>query len=235
MIFIPRNVTPFERYPNELARLRIGLGQLLDHHVPLATRFVGSGGLFFTADLWMLGVAQRSFQLVEGFLQTFDSWNVTVAAPLVRFQIENLVRTTYVMQADGGQRIILRLIGGEQLNSMKAWDDPKQTLTDAELVRRAGKLVAWLPDVYEVSNEWVHLSNRHIFNASRLKESAEPMPAIVSRIPLPIDEIPVSFLEELLGAMRQATRDLFGWFEAWEDWKATHPEAEHPLTAEQRE
>jgi hypothetical protein len=38
----------------------------------------------------MMGVAQRSFHLLDGFLETFDSWDVTVAAPLVRFQLENV-------------------------------------------------------------------------------------------------------------------------------------------------
>ena len=231
MAFIPRSIAPFERYPNELARPRIGLAQLLDHHVPLAKLFVGSGGLFFTTDLWVLGVAQRSYHLVEGFLQAFDSWNVTVAAPLVRFQIENLVRTSYILQAEGGQELVLKLIDGGQLNRMQAWDDPKQRLTDAELVKRAGTLFPWLPDVYEASNEWVHLSSRHVFNASSLKER-DGGSSIVGRIPLPIEEIPVSFLEELIGAMRQATRDLFGWFEMWEEWKASHPEAEGRLDAE---
>ncbi len=33
--------------------------------------------------------------------------------------------------------------------------------------------------------------------------------------------------------MRQATRDLFGWFEMWEEWKASHPEAEGRLDAEE--
>ena len=31
--------------------------------------------------------------------------------------------------------------------------------------------------------------------------------------------------------MRQATRDLFGWFEMWEEWKASNPEAEGRLAA----
>ena len=47
-------------------------------------------------------------------------------------------------------------------------------------------------------------------------------------VPLPPEDIPVSFLRELLGAMRQATRDLFGLLEIWEEWKLSHPDAELP-------
>ena len=39
------------------------------------------------------------------------------------------------------------------------------------------------------------------------------------RIPFPIEKIPVSFLAEILSAMRETTRELFGWFELWEEQK----------------
>jgi hypothetical protein len=163
---------------------------------------------------------------LRGSLQAFDSWNVTVAAPIVRMQIDNLVRTSYVMQAPDHDDIITKILGGQRLNKMKAHDDPKITLSDAEMVKRAAKQHAWLSPVYEASNEWVHLSERHIVNASQLKGEEEH--TIVSRIPLPIEEIPVSFLAEVLGAMYQSTHDLFAWFEVWEGWKTANPPDEEP-------
>lgn len=220
MTFIPRNMAPFERYPDELATSRINLAQLGRHHVPLMTRVIGAGGALYMMDLWLLGVAQRSFHLVEGFLQVFDSWNITVAAPIVRFQIENLVRTSYVLQAPDSADLVVKLIKGERFSKIKAHDDPKQTLTDRELVKRAAIRHAWLPPVYEASNEWVHLSDRHVFNATQLKEDEDR--TIVGRLPLPIEDIPVRFLAEVLGAMYQATHDLFAWLEEWEEWKAEH-------------
>ena len=173
-----------------------------------------------------MGVAQRSFHLVEGFLNVFDGWNVTVAAPLVRFQMENLYRTLYILEAPNGPDVVLEIMKGTELRKMKAFDTGK-LLTDAELVKRSERLFDWLPDVYEASNEWVHFSDRHLFNANRMGDDATS-PTLLGRVPLPPEDIPVSFLQELLGAMRQATRDLFGLLEVWEEWKLTHPDAELP-------
>jgi len=220
--FVPRSLAPFERYPNELAPNRVKLGQLLDHHSTLSMRFMGAGGALWLTDVWMLGVALRSFHLVEGFIQAFDSWNVTVAAPIVRMQIDSLVRTVYVAQAPDRDALIMALMGGEQLRNLKAYDNSKQNVTDRELVERAGSIYDWLPPVYEKSNEWVHFSERHILNATQPADSGTVDPdnfKLVMRIPFPIEEIPVSFLAEVLSAMRETTRELFGWFELWEQHK----------------
>jgi len=222
--FVPRSLAPFERYPHELASLRVGLGQLLDHHVDLAFRTIGAGGQLFVVDLWMMGVAQRSFHLLEGFLQSFDAWNVTVAAPLVRFQIENLYRTDYLRSDPNGPDVVTAIMEGTEFRKLAAFDDPKARLTDRVLVDRASKTFPWIKDVYHASNAWVHLSDRHIFNAHKLDDVDQR--TVVGRIPMPLEWIPVSFLEELLGAMSQATRDLFALFEAWEEWKLGHPTAQ---------
>ena len=223
MAFMPRNLAPFERYPEELAPLRVKLGQLLDHHAKIAGRVLGAGGQLFVSDLWMMGVAQRSFHLLDGFLETFDSWNVTVAAPLVRFQLENVYRTSYILTAPDGPDVVLKVMGGTELRNLKAYDTGKR-LTDGELVERARPHFPWLPDVYHASNAWVHLSERHIFNANRLDDREER--TMIARLPLPEEWIPVGFLAELLGAMREATRSLFALLEVYEEWKLEHPSAE---------
>lgn len=226
MAFMPRNLAPFERYPEELAPLRVRLGQLLDHHTTITERVVGAGGQVFVVDLWVMGVAQRSFHLLDGFIEAFDSWNVTVAAPLVRMQLENIYRTSYILTAPNGPEVVLEVMGGTPLRKLKA-HDTGALLTDRELVERARSHSPWLPDVYEASNGWVHLSERHIFNANRLTEREEGgAPTVTGRVPLPPEWIPVSFLAELLGAMREATRNLFGLFEIYETWKLEHPTAE---------
>lgn len=226
MAFMPGNLAPFERYPEQLAALRVQLGQLLDHHTTITGRVVGAGGQLFVVDLWVMGVAQRSFHLLDGFIETFDSWNVTVAAPLVRFQLENVYRTSYIASAPNGPEVVHRVMGGTPLRKLKAHDTGKP-LTDRELVERARLHWPWLPDVYEKSNEWVHLSERHIFNASRLAEGEDSDGAtMIGLVPLPPEWIPVSFLAELLEAMNEATRSLFALFEGYETWKLEHPTAE---------
>ena len=146
--FIPRSLAPFERYPNELATDRVKLGQLLDHHTTLSTRFIGAGGgTLWPTDIFIFGVALRSFHLVEGFIQAFDSWNVTVAVPIIRMQIDSLVRIAYVAQAPDCDELAMALMRGEQLRKMKTYDDPTRNAYDGELVERAGRIYSWLPPV----------------------------------------------------------------------------------------
>lgn len=87
----------------------------------------------------------------SAFLETFDSWNVTVAAPLVRFQLENVYRTSYILTALDGPEIVLKVMDGTELRRIKA-HDTGAPLTDRELGERARPHSPWLPDVYEASN-----------------------------------------------------------------------------------
>jgi hypothetical protein len=51
--------------------------------------------------------------------------------------------------------------------------------------------------VYAVSNQWVHLSERHIFNAWQKGDGR----TLLGQFPMPADAIPVRFWQELIGAM----------------------------------
>jgi hypothetical protein len=79
----------------------------------------------------------------------------------------------------------------------------------------------WIPDVYTATSGWVHLSPAHVHAVVQVKdgESAKDGPTIFGAIPLRPDQIPLSALEELLGAMTKATEELFGYMESWESRK----------------
>lgn len=66
---------PDEVHP-ELARGRVWLGRLRDHHIELVKRFISAGGNIFPLDLFILGVANRSYEVLDGYLDAFDKWNV---------------------------------------------------------------------------------------------------------------------------------------------------------------
>ena len=83
------------------------------HHVGLSKRFLGaSNGDIFDLDLVFLGVMVRSYSLVDGFIDAFDAWNPIVAAPLVRMQIDNLVRLSYLARAPKADDVARYVIAG---------------------------------------------------------------------------------------------------------------------------
>lgn len=216
--FRPPLLTPHERYPDELLVERVKLARSMDEHLDVVTEVLSSD--LYPLDLYLTGALQRSYHLVEGFLLAWDHWNVIVAAPLVRFQIDSLVRAVYLCQRRDSDDVVREVMGGKALRSLR---DPVsgKKLTDAHLVAEAGALYEWLPPVYEVSNEWVHLSDRHIFNAW---QNGEGM-TLLGRFPMPTGDIPVRFWQELIGAMAQATGDLLAICSGWASYKVSDEHA----------
>lgn len=217
--------SPSVVYANELARPRAYLDRLRVHHIDLTNRFmtVADWGLH-VIDLFLGAVMARSYSLVDGFISAFDTWNPVVAAPLLRLQLDSLVRTAYVARAQADE-VVLYVIGGGEFRRLK--DAEGELLTDARLLHHAARMHPWVSDVYDATSGWVHLSPAHLYAAWQLKEEAdesgERAPTITGGVPIRPEQIPLRALQELLGAMIQATEELFGYMEMWESRKGLPP------------
>jgi hypothetical protein len=207
----------------DLVELRVYLDVLRVHHLDLAKRFISvADGSLYTIDLFLFGVTQRSYHLVDAFLSLIDEWNIIGAAPLVRMQIDNLTRVTYVATAPRADEIAEEFIGGTEFRHMRAPDGQK--LTDRKLLDLAlADLGDWVEPVYEATSGWVHLSPLHVHHAWEIAEEADETASIAGEIPLRPQRIPETSLAELLGAMTKATEQLFGWLERWEERKGLPP------------
>jgi hypothetical protein len=218
---IARTAAPHEVYPEALAQQRLLLSTYLEHHVRLALRFLSaSDGELYLTDMLVTAAAQRSYHIVEGFLTTWDSWNVVAAAPLLRMQIDTLLRMSYAARSANSDHVVHALL--EQNNFRRLRDPKGRRLHDNVLVEYASEHYPWLPKVYERSNEWVHFSTRHIFNTFHVEDDSEDETSagrVSGRIPRPPGDIPVELLGELIAVMNEATASIFGLFEAWESRK----------------
>lgn len=97
--------TPVERYPSMAEDHRL-LTVMTGQHTDVVHQLMsGGGGTAFAFDIFLFGLVERSLHLVYGFLATFDAWNLVAAAPLVRLQIDNLVRLCYVRRTQGCTRL----------------------------------------------------------------------------------------------------------------------------------
>lgn len=200
----------------DLKAAREELTRLLDAHVEPARACLGATtGEFYLADLLLAGVLLRSFHLLEGFCAALDSWNVIVAAPLVRLQIDNLLRLNYFSLGPDLDDITIRLLKGEELRKFKDSDD--RQLTDLRLRELAAARYPWVDEVYEKSSGWVHFSGAHIYSVC---QAGADEGTLESFFPLRPRSIPRSLLQELLEVMSQATSDLLEYFASWEEHKA---------------
>jgi hypothetical protein len=195
--------------------MRSDLYGQLSRHIEIMGAVVSQ--TIYLPDLLMWSFGQRSFALLDGFLCSFDSWNLLVAAPLVRLQIDNLVKLSYAATCPNMDALTQALLGGQEFRTMT--DVEGKRLTDRRLVELAAPMHAWLEPVYERACGWVHLSPLHLFLGTQAHDGQ-----ITGRIPLHPDVLPQQLLEEVLGAMRQATEELLTCLRAWADHKASLPQ-----------
>jgi hypothetical protein len=210
--------SPAAVHAKELAKGRKHLDVLRWHHVGLSKRFLtASDGDIYEIDLVCLGIMVRSYSLVDGFIDAFDAWNPIVAAPLLRMQLDNLVRLSYMVHAPRADDVARYLMAGGEFRKLK--DSEGKVLTDARLLEHAKPFHPWVEPVYQATSGWVHFSPVHVYAGTRLGRDDEEAPTMVMEIPLRPERIPLSALQELIGAMVKATEELFGYIEVWEQRK----------------
>jgi hypothetical protein len=207
-------------YRRELYARRSYLDRPRIHHLDLARRFLEvAEGRMYAIDVLLIGAMSRSYSLVDGFLNAFDTWNPIVAAPVIRMQIDTLVRIAYMASAPSADRVASYVIGGGEFRQLK--NSENKPLTDQRLLEHAEETHPWLRGVYEATSGWVHFSPAHVYAASQVtdrSEESDPEPDwwLSGAVPIRPEQIPLAALQELLGAMIKATEELFGYVEIWE-------------------
>ena len=168
--------TVVDRYPT-LVPMLDALRVDHDRHFDVVASILGPNGPgvdapFFEVDIVLVSVLNRSLDLLDGFVDTFERWNISSAAPLVRLQVDNLLRLNLLTVAPPGSVTPL-LLSGEPLRKA---DDPlskgkKTKLTDHRLRQLAAENFPWLDQVYERASGWVHFSSVHIGVTLRIDDA----------------------------------------------------------------
>jgi hypothetical protein len=179
-----------------------------DNHFNLVQAICGINGPdettpLFPCDFVILSVLNRSLDLVDGFLWSFNRWNLSTAAPSVRMQVDNALRLSFLSKAGPGAAVDL-LLSGEPLGKVRdplALPGEKFKLNDKRLREHAHDRFPWLDLVYEKASGWVHFSSVHI----RVTMSMSDDDHISARFPSDINRYPFAFLEQVLWAMNEST------------------------------
>ncbi len=154
--------------PSARARIRVSR-RATDTHFDLVHRLCGTTADWgttplFEVDIVLLSVLNRSLDLIDGFVGTYNRWNLRTAAPQVRMQVDNLLRLALIHAAPPHSVSRLLLSGDRLSNHADPLAPPgkKFKLTDARLRDHARPLFPWLDLVYEKASGWVHFSSVHI-------------------------------------------------------------------------
>ena len=114
-------------------------------------------------------LSARSLSLTRGFCSLLEQRNFIAAAPLVRLALDNCLRFYAAYLVSDPHKFAFAVMGGTPVNKLSSRDGKR--LTDRYLVQKLSEEIRWLKvkDLYEHSSGYVHLSDKHLFHAVRMK------------------------------------------------------------------
>ena len=119
---------------------------------------------FYTADFVMFGLMDRNIGLVEAMPALIKDHNIHAFAPLLRVQLDGLLRLHAFRLVKNTDELAEFIIKGNELRKFK--DKNNKALTDRYLVNSLKKELPWLESVYNELCGWVHFSNTHLSTAA---------------------------------------------------------------------
>lgn len=141
-------------------------------HLDLLAKILrADGGNIFGVDLVVCAVIQRSLSLIDGFATMVECRNVLCAAPLIRLQLDSIIRLYACWLVDDPHSIALHLLEKGSLKKIKSRDG--KSLTDRYLHQEASKVYPWLSRVYEKTSGFVHLSSPQMLSFVRSIDAPE--------------------------------------------------------------
>lgn len=152
---------PIDRYPKLHGRYKV-LEKQKQVHFDLVQRLltVADSNVYVT-DLVMAAAMKRSLDLLEGIICLTNRWNFAAAAPLLRLQIDSLLKLVYLAQLKNADEVSKAILEGKSFQKLK--DSKGKPLFDIRLRNYARRFYPWLDRVYEETSKLIHFSDKHCF------------------------------------------------------------------------
>jgi hypothetical protein len=93
------------------------------------------------------------------------------AVPLIRFQIDNLLRFRAAFLVDNQSKFVVDVLQGKEVRKLK--DRSGKNMTDAYLQDLLENEYSWLKEVYKKTSGYIHLSESHFYNTLRSKKNGQ--------------------------------------------------------------
>jgi hypothetical protein len=159
-----------DRLQIELQVLKMNNEQLIQTCKTLLETYV-----VYRFDLYCGAIINRTLNLTKGFISQIQDDNFLAAAPLVRLNIDSLLRLYAAFQVDSNiDEFASKIMKGESLRKLK--DKQGMKMTDQHLVEQLSKEKGyeWVTTIYNTGNEYVHFTSQHIFASIKVDNSTTP-------------------------------------------------------------
>ncbi len=149
--------------------LLIELDSLIDLQIQFGKQLVETHALY-PFDIFCTAILNRSVNIIRGYTLLIRDNNFIAAAPLVRIQLDSLLRFYSVFLVDENiDNYALRIISGEQINKLK--DRNGKRMHDSHLCAVYSSLPGkeWIKQVYKAGSGFIHLSNCVTSSATKIQ------------------------------------------------------------------
>jgi len=126
----------------------------------------------YPLDFIGISASKRSMSLIGGFITMIRDRNFICAAPLLRLQLDNSLRFYAAFLVENPHELAMGFIEGKSIKDFKERGTNKK-LTDSLLVERLAEHHPWITNVYKETSGYIHLSDKHLFNAMGKKNSKQ--------------------------------------------------------------
>jgi len=120
-------------------------------------------------DIYAFMVLKRSISLVFGFIELIRNKNLICAAPLIRLQIDNLLRFHAAFLVDNQSQFVVEVLQKKEVRKIK--DRSGNYMSDIYLQDVLESDYSWLKGTYKNTSGYIHLSDQHFFNTLRASKS----------------------------------------------------------------
>lgn len=187
-------------------------------HIAVAQALLEADPNLYVTDFVNFGVLQRSLDLVTAFATLLGTRNLTAAIPLLRLQLDSLLRLTYLATLKNADEIAIEILRGRRMSEIT--DHENKPLTDARLRSHARKHYPWVEKVYAETSRLVHFSDRHVFQSVR----GDPDPEVHGGFHIFVGSSPETWpdhlVQEVTDAFAYVTGQILGIIEGWAAHKA---------------
>jgi hypothetical protein len=129
----------------------------------------------FPFDHYCGAILNRTLNLNKGFINQLKDHNFIAAAPLVRLNLDSLLRLFAAFQVDYSiDEFASKIIRGEAFSILE--DKNGKLMKDHYLVKQlsAEKGYDWVKTIYKAGNEYVHFTSQHISASIKVDKSTNP-------------------------------------------------------------
>lgn len=175
----------------------------------LSGKIVKAGNIYHM-DILTMAVVNRALELSEGFKDLILSKKFLCAAPLLRLQIDNLLRYSAAWLVDKPEEFVIEVMKGTPVKKLN--DSSGNKMLDFYLVEKLTEDIPWVKSVYDKTCGYIHFSETH-FQKVLLSTSddGEFSMGIGSRS----REVPESTYIEAVDAFNSATLEISKYVYGW--------------------